>query len=116
MSTIWENTDGFAEQYRCANALYLLAMLAHTYNIIIDRDIGSTGQGREVVDVLNVTKKRFLSMLMKNVKLPYASAYDSHMEIHTLNTNTDIIISRGFQRYISDPTREYVFLDNVKDI
>ena len=24
LSTIWENTDGYSEQYRCASALYLI--------------------------------------------------------------------------------------------
>ena len=32
-------------------------MLSHEYNIIIYRSVGSTGQGREVVDGLNVTYK-----------------------------------------------------------
>ena len=35
LSTIWEDADGCAEKYRFTNALYLLSMLAHTYNIII---------------------------------------------------------------------------------
>ena len=34
-STIWESTDGCADQYRWATALYLLPMLAHAYNTII---------------------------------------------------------------------------------
>ena len=77
MIEIWENTDGCAYQYRCATSLYLLSMLAHTYNIIIDRGVGSPGNVRYVVDGLNATEKRLLSILMKNVKLPGASAYDS---------------------------------------
>ena len=27
LSTIWENTDGCAEQYRCASALYLMSVI-----------------------------------------------------------------------------------------
>ena len=39
MSNIGENTGGCAEQYRYETALYLLLMLAHAYNIIIDRGV-----------------------------------------------------------------------------
>ena len=56
MITIWENTDGCEDQYLCATALYLLSMLAHAYNIIIDCGVGSPGHGIEVVDGLNVMK------------------------------------------------------------
>ena len=45
-STIWENTDGRAEQYCCTTVLYLLSMLAYAYNIIIDRGVGSPVHGR----------------------------------------------------------------------
>ena len=46
MITIWENNDGCAEQYRCATELYLLSMLAHAYNIIIDHGVGAPGHQR----------------------------------------------------------------------
>ena len=98
MSTIWENTDGFADQYRYDTALYLLSMLVYTYNIIIDSDVVSQVNGREGVDGLNAIEKKSLSMLMTNLKLPNASSYDSHTEMHTSNVNTDIILAREFQK------------------
>ena len=69
------NTDGCAEQYFCATALYLLSMLSHAYNIIINPGVGATGHGREVVGGLNYTRKRFLSMLIKTVQLPGTEDY-----------------------------------------
>ena len=30
LSTIWENTDGCAEQYICASALYLMSVMSQT--------------------------------------------------------------------------------------
>ena len=48
---------GCAEQYICATALYLLSMLAHAYNIIIDRGVVAPGHGREFVHGLNNTEK-----------------------------------------------------------
>ena len=59
MSTMWVNTDGCEEQFRCATALYLLSMLAHAYKIIIYRGFGAPGHFREVVYGLNDTKKFF---------------------------------------------------------
>ena len=45
MINIWENNNGCADQYRCATALYLLSILAHAYNTIIDRGVGEPGHG-----------------------------------------------------------------------
>ena len=55
LSTIWENKYVCAYQYIYATALYLLSILAHAYNVIIDHSVGSPGYGREVVDGLNMT-------------------------------------------------------------
>ena len=58
MSTKLGNTDGYAEQYCCATAVYLLSMLAHSYNIIIYCGVGAPGHGREVFYGLNTTNKK----------------------------------------------------------
>ena len=47
LSTIWENTDGCAEQYRCASSLYLMSVISQTYSIIIDHGISASGHGKE---------------------------------------------------------------------
>ena len=78
-SNIWENKDGCTKQYRYATALYLLSMLAHAYNIIIDCVVEKLGHGREVFDGLNATDKLFLLMLMKTVQLPGAQ----HIEMYS---------------------------------
>ena len=41
LSLIWENTDGCAEQYRCASAMYPLSVMYHYYSIIIYRGISA---------------------------------------------------------------------------
>ena len=73
MNTIWGNIDGCEDQYRCATQLYLLSILEHAYNIIIDCGIIAPGYGREVVDGLNDTDKLLLSMLMTIVQRTVAS-------------------------------------------
>ena len=94
MSTIWENNDGCAEQYCCATALYLLSMLSHEYNIIMDSGVGSLVHDREVVYGLNATYERFFSMLITTVQLHGAAAYDSQMVIHTSTAEIGISLAR----------------------
>ena len=54
LSKIWENTDGCADQYRCASALYLMSVLSQHFSNKTDRGISAPGHGKEVVDGLNV--------------------------------------------------------------
>ena len=62
LSTIWGNTDGFAEQYRCASALYFMSVMSQCYSIIIDRGISAPGNRKEVVDGINDVNKRYISI------------------------------------------------------
>ena len=70
LSKIWENTDGCAEQYRCASALYLMSLISQTHSLIIDRGISAPGHGKEVVDGLNAVDKRYIYQLISKVQLP----------------------------------------------
>ena len=67
LSTIWGNTSGFAEQYRCDSALYLISVLSQHHSIIICRGISEPGHGKEVVDGLNAIVKLYMYQLMSNV-------------------------------------------------
>ena len=74
MRTIWKNTDGCTEKYFCATLIYLLSILAHEYNIKIDRCVVEPGRGREVVQGFNATNKRFISVLITTDQLTGVSA------------------------------------------
>ena len=60
LSSIWENTDGCAEKYRCASVLYLMSVMSQYYSIIIDQGISSPGHGKEVVDGINAVDKYYI--------------------------------------------------------
>ena len=60
MSTIWENTDGCAYQYRCASALYLMSVLSQCLSIIIDQGISAHVHGKESFDGINDIDKRYV--------------------------------------------------------
>ena len=76
-STIWENTDGCAEQYSCASALYPISVMSQCYSIIIDRGISAPGHGKEVVDGINAVDMRYIYQLISTVQLTGSIRFDS---------------------------------------
>ena len=40
-------------QYRCDTAIYLLSILAHYFQIVIDWEMGAPGHGKYAIDGLN---------------------------------------------------------------
>ena len=74
--------------------LYLLPILAHYYDIIVDIGVGVPGHGRDIFDDLNTTDKRFISMLNKILQLPGSQGYDYQMEVCTTKNKEDTIISK----------------------
>ena len=85
LSTIWENTDGCAEQYICASALYLMSVMSQCYLVITYRGISTPGHGKEVVYGLNDVDNCYIYQLMSNFQLPRSNIFDSQMQIHTGN-------------------------------
>ena len=77
LSKIWENTDGCAEQYIFASALYLMSVTSQCYSIIIDQGISAPGHGKEVVDGINNVYKRYIYQLISTVQLPVSNRFDS---------------------------------------
>ena len=63
ISTIWDTTDGCADQYICATVLYLLSMLFHEHDIIIYHGVGSPGHGKYVVVLHSGTEREFIYRL-----------------------------------------------------
>ena len=80
LSKIWKNTDGCAEQYRCASVLYLMSVMSQTYSIIIDCGISAPGHGKEVVDGLNAVDKRYIYKFMSKVQLPGSVRFYSQIK------------------------------------
>ena len=90
LSTVWDNTYGRADHYRCATSLYLLSILSPSFNIIIYHGISAPGQRREVIYGLNTTYKRFIFYLIATVQLPGSKWFDTKIEFHTATQNTDV--------------------------
>ena len=60
MSTVWEETDGFTNQYRRDLAIYIMTVLLYFYGVIMDRAITSPGHGNITVDGIDATDKHYL--------------------------------------------------------
>ena len=91
---IWENTDGCAEQYRCASTLYLISVISKFYSIIIDQGISAPGNGKEVVDGINSVDKHYIYKLVSKVQLPGSVRFDSQIKMHTGTENKDVILAQ----------------------
>ena len=85
LSTLWENTDGCAEHYRCDTALYLMSMLSQAFSVIIDRGISAPRHRIEVFDELQ---------LIPTVQLPGAKGYYTQVIMHTGTRTSYIRLAR----------------------
>ena len=81
LSTLWENTDGCAEHYRCDTAFYLMSILSQAFSVIIDRGISAPRHRIEVFDELQ---------LIPTVQLPGAKGYHTQVIMHT-GTHTSYV-------------------------
>ena len=58
--TVWEDTYGYAKQYRCDLDRYLMTVLSSSYGIILDHAIDAPGHGNNVIYGLNATDQCYL--------------------------------------------------------
>ena len=59
MSKVWEDADGCANKYRCALAIYLMAVLSYSYGIIMNSEVKAPDNVKNVSDGLNAIDKRY---------------------------------------------------------
>ena len=78
ISTLREDTDGCAKQYRCDLASYLTNVLSSSYGIIMDCAINAPDHGNNVVYGINATDKRYLKEKMELID-KLASNYTSEI-------------------------------------
>jgi len=82
-------TDGCAKQYRCANAVYFLSVLATKYNIVVDRSISCSGHGKNEVDAINGVDKNTIYRRSMRKHVPAADAMQSDnkcMKAHSFSS------------------------------
>ena len=72
---MWEATDGCSKQYQCGTAMYFLSLLSLSFNVVIDRAIGTPGHGKDIIDGLNAVTKCFLQKQFCMTGTPEADSY-----------------------------------------
>ena len=55
---MWDQTDGWAKQYRCSMNYYLMSYLSKPYQIVLDRAVDTPGHRKYVVDGFNAVQKQ----------------------------------------------------------
>ena len=102
----WDDTDGCGKQYRCGTAIYLLSVLASTFDIVIDRAIGAPGHGKDLVDGLNATDKVYLRQMMCMIGTPEANDSAALMAAHSMVGDAKMSLAAESARLCSDPARK----------
>ena len=77
--------------------------MAHENKINIGHGVGDPGYGREVVDGLNESDKRFWTMLMTTLKLPSITGLETQIPTNTSTVNNDMSLSQEFQKHLFHP-------------
>ena len=54
---MWDQTGGYAKQYRFSIAYYLMSYLSKSYKIVLDRAVHTPGHGKDLVDGFNAVQK-----------------------------------------------------------
>jgi hypothetical protein len=103
--TLYDETDGCAKQYRCSNAIYLLSVLASKYGITINRAIGAPGHGKDDVDGLNATDKRYLSGKFCMIGTPEANNTEKRMAANSMVEGATQSLAAECARLCSLPSR-----------
>ena len=116
MSTIWKNKYDCSEHCGCATVIYLLSILSQACNIIIDRGASAPGHGKDVVDGLNDTDKRFIFKLMATVQLPGSKGYGMQMLMHSTIHKYNISLALEFQKHLSNTSCKNRVIDQGKYI
>ena len=94
ISTVWEDTDGCAKEYRCVLDIYLMTVLSSSNFIITYHSINTPGHVNNVGDVLNATDKRYLKGEME-----FIGKLSSN---HTINVGTLSSASKDVSIKFSD--------------
>ena len=93
---VWEDTCGCRKHYSCALDIYLMSVMPYLYGNIIDCEKNTTGHGKNIVDGLNATDKRYLRKQMEIIgKL---TSNDIYIIIMINSASKDVYINFAEQR------------------
>ena len=105
LPVILDSTDGCSGQYRSALSLYLLTVMACSFNVVIDRMVNAPAHGKGVVDALNAVTKRYLCECMRRI-----------CKVETGKENvSDAELRRKFENWMHDNNTQKSFAEQAKN-
>ena len=87
---IYDATDWCSKQYQCANALWILSVLAVTHGITIDRLINAPGHGRNKIDGINGADKTYIWQKMCMISTDESNNEKRRIEAFSMVTDRNI--------------------------
>ena len=99
--TIWDQTDGCANQYRFPIAYYLISYLSTSYQIVLDRAVDTPSHGKDVVDGFNAAQKRYLATCLRMRSTPEKDKIDSKcMRVYAMTEKVEVSCSKECKRLL----------------
>ena len=98
---MWDQIDGYAKQYRCSIAYYMMSYLSTSYQIVHDRAVDTPGHGKYVVDGFNAIQKRYLATCLRMRSTPEKDKIDSkRMPVEAMTDKKEVSFSEECKRLL----------------
>ena len=93
--TMWYQKDGYAKQYMCSIAYYLIYFLSKSHQIVLDRAVDTPGHGKDVVDGFNDVQKQYLANCLRMSIMPEVDNIESkRMRVYAMTKNVEVRFSK----------------------
>ena len=78
-----------------------MSVMSQCYSIIIDQGVISTGNSKEVVDLINAVDKHYLYQFMSTIQLPGSKIFDLRIQVYTGNQKYDVTLAKELQHHLT---------------
>ena len=98
---MWDQTDGWANQYRCAIAYYIMSYLSKSYQIVLDGSVETIGHGTDIVDGFNAVQKWYLATCLRMLSTPEKEKIDSKcMSVEAMTEKGEVSFAEECKRLL----------------
>jgi hypothetical protein len=111
VSVVYDNTDSCCSQYCCATSVFLLTILSSIFKVCIVSLVHTPGHGKDEVDGLNSTTKRFLCDKMGMTQKDDGTDNSKRMADWAMEGGAEKCLSSEAVRLLQNPDRK----DGVAD-
>ena len=96
--TMWDQTYGCENQYRCSIAYDLMSFLSKSYQNVLDRSVDTLGHRKDVVGVFTSVQKQYLATCLRMRTTPEVDKIDNkHMHVDTMTSKGEVLFSKEYK-------------------